>query len=175
MTASRTCTALLLPAVGRALLTALGCALLPTLSVAGDEDSRPETTAIPQNAASASQVAPASTSPAATTGAVSFSRDLVPVLKSSCATCHLTGTEAGNLALHPGAAYKSLVNVQSIESKWLRVKPGAPDESYMLMKLDGTHLDGGGSGGRMPFNMEPLDAGTRQRFRDWIAAGAADN
>ena len=52
------------------------------------------------------------TTPAgAATSAVSFSRDLVPVLKSSCATCHLTGTEAGDLAPHPGAAYKSLVNV----------------------------------------------------------------
>ena len=51
---------------------------------------------------------------------VSFSRDLVPVLRTNCATCHLTGSEAGNLALHPGAAYKNLVGVQSIESKWLR-------------------------------------------------------
>src|SRR5688572_13261286 len=111
----------------------------------------------------------------AASSAVSFSRDLVPVLKASCASCHLTGDEAGNLALHPGAAYKSLVGVQSIEGKWLRVKPGAPDESYLLMKIDGTHLDAGGSGGRMPFNMEPLDAATRQRFRDWIAAGAPEN
>jgi hypothetical protein len=106
---------------------------------------------------------------------VSFSRDLVPVLKTSCANCHLTGTEAGNLALHPGAAYKNIVDVPSIESKLLRVKPGAPDESYLLLKLEGTHLDAGGSGGRMPYNMEPLDAAIVQRFRDWIAAGAPDN
>jgi hypothetical protein len=106
---------------------------------------------------------------------VSFSRDLVPVLRANCATCHLTGSEAGNLALHPGAAYKNLVGVQSIESKWLRVKPGAPDESYLLMKLDGTHLDAGGNGGRMPYNMEPLDAATRSKFRDWVAAGASEN
>ena len=54
---------------------------------------------------------------------VSFSRDLVPVLKTSCANCHLTGTEAGNLALHPGAAYKSIVDVPSIEgwlTRWVR-------------------------------------------------------
>jgi hypothetical protein len=107
--------------------------------------------------------------------AVSFRRDLVPVLKSGCAACHLTGSEAGNLALHPGAAYQSLVGVPSIQSKFLRVKPGAPDESYLLMKLDGTHLDAGGSGGRMPYNTEPLDGVTRQRFRDWIAGGAPDN
>jgi hypothetical protein len=132
----------------------------PVLTAAADGDAPPAT---------------ATAADAAATSAVSFSRDLVPVLKSSCATCHLTGSEAGNLALHPGAAYKSLVNVQSIESKWLRVKPGAPDESYLLMKIDGTHLDGGGSGGRMPYNMEPLDAATRQHFRDWVAAGAPEN
>ena len=37
------------------------------------------------------------------------------------------------------------------------------------------HLDAGGSGGRLPYNMEPLDAATRGKFRDWVAAGAPDN
>jgi len=27
----------------------------------------------------------------------------------------------------------------------------------------------------MPYNMEPLDAATRGKFRDWVAAGAPDN
>ena len=152
-----------------AALVALVAAAGSTFAPAGEA----ETPAPPPTAAG-----PASTAPPATTaapGSVSFSRDLVPVLKSSCASCHLTGSESGNLALHPGAAYKSIVGVPSIESKWLRVKPGAPDESYLLMKIEGTHLDAGGSGGRMPFNMQPLDAPTLQRFRDWIAAGAPEN
>jgi hypothetical protein len=118
---------------------------------------------------------PTATAAPAAAATVSFSRDLVPVLKASCASCHLTGDEAGNLALHPGAAYRSLVGVPSIESEWLRVKPGVPDESYLLMKIDGTHLDAGGSGARMPFNMPALDAATRERFRQWIAAGAPEN
>jgi hypothetical protein len=106
---------------------------------------------------------------------VSFSRDLVPVLRTNCATCHLTGSEAGNLALHPGAAYKSLVGVQSIESKWLRVKPGRSGRKLSAHE-DRRHASRcGGSGGRMPYNMEPLDAATRGKFRDWVAAGAADN
>lgn len=106
---------------------------------------------------------------------VSFSRDLVPVIRANCATCHLTGQEAGNMKLHPGAAYASLVNVQSGESKLKRVQPGAPQDSYLMHKLDGTHLDAGGSGERMPFGAPQLDEGLRERFRAWIAAGAPNN
>lgn len=107
--------------------------------------------------------------------AVSFKRDIVPVLRTQCATCHLTGQEVGNMKLHPGAAYASLVGVKSIESPLLRVQPGAPDDSYLMHKLDGTHLDVGGSGDRMPFGQTPLDETTRARIRGWIAAGAENN
>ncbi|MBS0345705.1 MAG: hypothetical protein JSR69_04530 [Proteobacteria bacterium] len=107
--------------------------------------------------------------------AVSFSRDIVPVLRGNCATCHLTGQEAGQMKLHPGGAYASLVKVASVESPLQRVAPGAPDKSYLMHKLDGTHLDAGGSGERMPFGQPPLDDATRELLRRWIAAGAANN
>ena len=107
---------------------------------------------------------------------VSFKADLVPVLKTRCATCHLTGEEGGNMALHPRAAYASLVGVASIEAPMLqRVHPGKPEQSYLLLKLEGTHLDAGGNGVRMPFGEAPLDAAVIGKFRAWIAAGAADN
>jgi hypothetical protein len=106
---------------------------------------------------------------------VSFKQSIVPVLKSKCATCHLTGQEGGRLALYPGAAYASLVAAKSNEADLLLVKPGAPDESYLLMKLQGTHLEHGGQGARMPFGAPPLEAETIAKVRDWIAAGAPDN
>jgi hypothetical protein len=106
---------------------------------------------------------------------VSFSAEIVPLLRTQCATCHLTGKEAGSIALHPRAAYANLVGVPSVESKLLRVKPGAPDESYLMRKLDGTHLDAGGSGARMPFGAAPLDAATLAKIRAWIAIGAPEN
>jgi hypothetical protein len=106
---------------------------------------------------------------------VSFKQSLAPVFKSKCAACHLTGQEAGRLALHPGAAYGSLVGVKSSEVDLLRVKAGAPDESYLLMKLQGTHVKQGGKGARMPFGGPPLDDETIAKVRDWIAAGAPDN
>jgi hypothetical protein len=106
---------------------------------------------------------------------VSFKQSIVPVLKSKCAACHLTGQEAGRLALHPDAARTSLVGAKSSEADLLLVKPGAPDQSYLLMKLQGTHLERGGQGARMPFGAPPLDAETIAKVREWIAAGAPDN
>jgi hypothetical protein len=112
---------------------------------------------------------------AATPKGVSFSSDIVPILKSRCAACHLTGTEAGKLSLAPKTAYSNLVNVQSNESEWLRVKPGSPDDSYLVMKLEGHQLDRGGKGAQMPFGADPLDNDTLAMIRSWIAAGAQNN
>ena len=106
---------------------------------------------------------------------VSFARDVVPVLRSNCATCHLTGQEAGNMKLHPAAAWASLVKVASTESPLRRVEPGAPGKSYLMHKLDGTHLDAGGQGVQMPFGAPPLEPEVRERIRSWIAAGALNN
>lgn len=118
-------------------------------------------------------VAPAGAAAAGT--AVSFAKDIVPLLRANCATCHLTGQEAGNLKLHPGAAWASLVKVQSVESPLLRVAPGAPDKSYLMHKLEGTHLEVGGMGEQMPFGQPPLEEPVRQRIRQWISAGAPNN
>ncbi|MCB2014551.1 MAG: hypothetical protein R3E11_06820 [Sphingobium sp.] len=106
---------------------------------------------------------------------VSFSADIVPVLKKRCAICHLTGQEAGHLALHPKAAFKNLVSHKSEESDWMLVQPKQPDKSYLVMKLEGTHLKSGGKGARMPFAQQPLDTETVALFRAWIKAGALNN
>lgn len=120
------------------------------------------------------QTAPKPAAAPASAG-VSFSRDLVPVLRTQCATCHMTGTEAGSMALHPGAAYASLVNIKSPVAGLVRVVPGKPEQSYLLMKLNGTHLDHGGKGTRMPFGMPPLPQKVVDQFAAWIKAGAKNN
>jgi hypothetical protein len=106
---------------------------------------------------------------------VSFKRDIVPLLKVRCAVCHLTGDEAGHMALHPAAAYKNLVGVASVESPLLRVKPGAPDQSYIVAKLEGRQIQAGGQGVRMPMDGDPLTADEVQQIRRWIGAGARDD
>src|SRR5260221_4730223 len=81
---------------------------------------------------------------------VSFQRDIAPLLKDHCAPCHLTGEEGGHMSLYPAAAYKTLVGVPSTESPLPRVKPGEPDQSYVVRKLEGTHIEAGGRGLRLP-------------------------
>lgn len=112
---------------------------------------------------------------AAAAGTVSFERDLAPMLRDNCASCHLTGQEPGRMKLHPGGAYASLVNVPSAESPLPRVKPGNPEASYLMHKLDGTHLDVGGQGEQMPFGFPPLSDEVREQVRAWIAGGARKN
>jgi mono/diheme cytochrome c family protein len=106
---------------------------------------------------------------------VSFSREIAPVFRTQCATCHMTGEEPGGMKLYPSAAYASIVNVPSQQSPIARVTPGKPQESYLLHKLEETHLEVGGSGVRMPFAQPPLSEDTRQRIRLWIEQGALNN
>lgn len=110
---------------------------------------------------------------AAGAAAVSFEREVLPLFKQHCVACHMSGQEQGGLALAPRLAYASLVDVPSRESPLLRVKPGAPEASYLVRKLDGTHQEAGGSGVQMPMGGPALDAALRDTVRRWIAEGAA--
>ena len=112
---------------------------------------------------------------AAAAPAVSFSADVVPMLRARCVACHMTGAEPGEIVLTPKKAHASLVGTASTEAKLLRVKPGDPAKSYLLHKLAGTHLSVGGSGMRMPFGGPPLDQTMMTKLRAWIAAGAPNN
>lgn len=104
---------------------------------------------------------------------VVFARDITPILTTTCATCHLMGTEAGRISLAPRRAYASLVNVASVEvPKLRRVVPGHPEQSYLMMKLEGTHVANGGTGARMPFGALPLAPEKIALIRRWIEQGA---
>lgn len=107
---------------------------------------------------------------------VSFQKDIVPVLVKRCTSCHLTGDEAGNLAFNPPTAFASIVNRPSGEvPKMKLVKPGSPEESYFLLKIQGKHFDKGGFGSRMPFGSMPLDQAMEDRIAQWIRSGAPNN
>ncbi len=107
---------------------------------------------------------------------VSFKEHLTPVLKRQCALCHLTGSEAGGMALHPRAAYASLVGPQALAlPDMARVSPGDPAHSYLIHKLRGTHLAVGGSGERMPLGQAALDDAALALFVAWVEQGAQNN
>ena len=105
---------------------------------------------------------------------VDFKTQIQPILNAQCVFCHVTGAENGGLNLARAVAYKSLVGTPSTESPLLRVAPGKPEDSYLLHKLEGTHVSVGGTGATMPLVDPPrqLEASQRALFRTWIQQGA---
>ncbi|HJV84514.1 MAG TPA: c-type cytochrome [Noviherbaspirillum sp.] len=106
---------------------------------------------------------------------ISFKKTVLPLLQRNCVSCHMTGEEQGGLGLAPTLAYGSLVGKPSAESAMPRVAPRQPERSYLLHKLRGTHLDNGGSGGRMPLGLQPLADDEIAQLAAWIEAGAPNN
>jgi len=102
---------------------------------------------------------------------VSYRNDVLPLLTTRCVMCHVEGAEQGNLNLYPDA-WAQLVGVRSAQSPLKRVEPGAPDKSYLYIKVLGTQLDVGGSGLRMPFQQDPLSPAELELLRKWIEQGA---
>lgn len=102
-----------------------------------------------------------------------FQAKIAPLFESKCAICHMTGEEAGRMSLVADNIIGSLVGVAADGAPGqIRVVSGAPEKSYLLMKLEGTHLKHGGEGMQMPFASPPLSAGEIADVRQWIANGA---
>jgi hypothetical protein len=95
--------------------------------------------------------------------------------RCAIATCHDSTSRTGNLDLSDGQSHDELVGVQpSIDQArddgFLRVDPGHPENSFLLVKLEGPPL---GEGGRMPLNGPPfLTSGEVDLVRTWIENGA---
>jgi hypothetical protein len=95
------------------------------------------------------------------------------VFSPTCATasCH-TGPSgnilpAGMDLSDANASFNALVGVSSLQQPAiLRVAPGDPDNSYLIMKLEGN------AGTRMPFGGPALDAAVIADIRQWITDGA---
>jgi hypothetical protein len=120
---------------------------------------------------SALQGCPTAATPTAT-APVTLAAIQQTIFSPRCAipTCHNAATRAGGLILDPEHAYADLVGVQSlIPTELLRVDAGRPDESFLLVKLDGPPP---GQGSRMPLGGPFLSAAEVQLIRDWIAQGA---
>lgn len=103
----------------------------------------------------------------ATQQVFSFKRLIQPILDAQCVSCHLSGASQGGLNLEDGYAYQSLVRQQSRQNKWRRIEPGNPDESYLVRKLEGSHIEIGGEGTRMPPEGS-LDNASLAAIRKWI-------
>lgn len=89
-----------------------------------------------------------------------------------CVRCHSGAGAPEGLALDAAHSYALLVGVPSNEDAGLlRVKPGVPDSSYLILKLQGSP---GIVGAQMPFGGPPLPQATIDVIRQWITNGAAN-
>jgi hypothetical protein len=87
-----------------------------------------------------------------------------------CSKCHIGGGAPEGLQLDAAHSYNLLVGVPSTEQPAvLRVKPGDPDNSYMVRKIENAS---GISGMQMPLGENPLPQATMDAIRQWITNGA---
>ena len=150
----------------RYILTALAIALVLTSIVATVGCSSGSQTIAPTTAPTTSTT---------TSSGVSYSNNIQPLFNTNCVVCH-QGAGQGGLTLEPNKSYSNLVGVQSTEtSTELRVKAGAPDQSYLLAKLNGTQVQAGGSGAQMPYGAAPLPQAQISLIQQWISQGALNN
>jgi hypothetical protein len=86
-----------------------------------------------------------------------------------CTVCHAGGAAPQGLRLDSANSYNLLVNVPSNEVRSLmRIKPGDPDNSYLVQKIEG-HAS---VGGQMPLGGPPLSAEQIAAIRQWVTDGA---
>ncbi len=106
---------------------------------------------------------------------VTLSGDIQPIFTNTCAFpgCHVGTNPQRGMNLSTGQTFANVVNVPAMElSTMNRVTPGQPDSSYLVHKVQGTHLAVGGTGFQMPLNRSPLTQTEIDLIREWIAAGA---
>jgi len=105
--------------------------------------------------------------PPAPTGPVVFETDVLPIFQNHCGgtECHRAPPFSANLDLTDANAFDQLVGiVSSQEPRFLRVRPGDPDQSLLLLKL----LPNPPVGARMPLSGARLGSADIATIRTWI-------
>ncbi len=108
----------------------------------------------------------------------SLSCDVQPTFTASCALsgCHAGTNPQQGMNLSEGQTFTNVVNVQSNQSPLLRIARSDPDASYLVHKVQGTHLTVGGCCAQMPAGGgAPLTPAQIDTIRSWVSAGALDN
>jgi hypothetical protein len=107
---------------------------------------------------------------------MTLSRIQATIFTPRCAIaggCHAGVGAPYGQDLSEGKAYASIVGVESQEVPGLlRVAPGDPDNSYLVMKVAG---DPRIAGERMPFGGPYLEQAEIDAIREWIESGALNN
>lgn len=105
----------------------------------------------------------------------SFAANVQPIFSASCAKvgCHTGTVPQAGMNLTAGSAYAAIVNIVANSApSFKRVNPGDPNNSYIVMKLEG---DPRIQGNRMPDDGLFLTPAQVQVIRTWILQGALNN
>ena len=83
-------------------------------------------------------------------------------------SCSLSGCHNGSVSpnLQTGVAFDNVVGVSALQSVMPLIDPGNPDNSYLILKMEGS-----GSGARMPIG-GTVSTTNLQLIRDWVSNGA---
>lgn len=107
-----------------------------------------------------------------------FDTEIQPILESTC-LCHFSATPGGDMTapylnFNAGFGVAELVDVDSVQVPSMkRVTPGDIDNSYLVHKLRGTHLDHGAPVDSDPMPpLGPLPEDDIARIEAWIVGGA---
>jgi hypothetical protein len=107
---------------------------------------------------------------------VSFQDDIVPFFADNRYGCNAIGCHGTALPGSPYLleSYEDLFETgpQARNKGVCSVRPGAPDESYVIWKIEGR---AGIEGVRMPNVGSPMTAQDIALFRQWILEGARNN
>jgi hypothetical protein len=109
---------------------------------------------------------------------VSLRTDLLPIFDRSCAfsSCHGSGSKNGvSLKGDATTIRMRLVGVKASHASMDYVTAGAPEQSFLMRKLEGSLCGLDDAGERMPKDNDALSTSELALFRGWIAAGADDN
>ena len=86
-----------------------------------------------------------------------------------CSECHGPIAPSAGLQLNAADSFAAIVGVPSNQVPSLnRIAPGDPDNSYLIMKLEGTQA----VGSQMPLGGPPLPQDTIDFIRQWVTDGA---
>ncbi len=103
-----------------------------------------------------------------------YDDDIQPLWEDSCIGCHGEG-QLFQLTLDLSAAQSkaALVGPTATQAMMPLVTPGDLTKSYLWLKLNGTHLDAGGSGSAMPSPPgKKMDSDQLALIETWITEGA---
>lgn len=116
---------------------------------------------------------PIDTGPTDTGAPLSYAADIEPLWTGHCTEgCHPGSDSMADL--RDGFGWADLVDVPAVELPTMdRVQAGDPTRSYLMHKLDGTHIREGGMGPPMPPTGVLFGESERERVRRWILQGAA--